>query len=227
MNELFELPEQYDAMLAKGIALTGNDKSFFIRERLNFLEKYVLQNGVPATILDFGCGTGDTSAEMARRWPKARIVASDPAKAALDFARKRHIFPNLTFVSDTDLVSVQFELIYANGVIHHIDPGQRQDTIRHLFQLLNRGGSLAIFENNPANPGTQWAMYANPFDKGVVKVWPHQLKKYFRQAGLSSIYSYYLFFFPQWLSVFRPIEPFFKSLPLGGQYLVLGKKPST
>ena len=217
MQELFDIPEEYEAMLNKGIGLTGNDRHFFIRGRFDFMGRF-LKNRPPETILDFGCGTGDASAELAARHPGAQVFAWDPAERALAFANDKHRYAGLSFISEETMLQMQFDLIFLNCVLHHIRPEHRQETVDKLAGLLSPGGSLWIFENNPLNPGTRWAMYRNPFDDGVVKVWPRQLGKMMKKAGLAIRGRGFLFYFPQWLAWFRPLEQFLHALPLGGQY---------
>jgi SAM-dependent methyltransferase len=225
MQELFDKPEEYEAMLQKGIALTGNDRHFFIHGRFDFMLSRSCMKENPGKILDFGCGTGDATAELARRYPDAIIYGYDPAVKAMDFARNEHQMARLHFVDDSDLKRMQFDLIFLNCVLHHILPENRQETIQLLSGLLQSEGQLWIFENNPANPGTCWAMYRNPFDKGVVKIWPGELSKMLRKAGLEIKDRGFLFFFPQWLSFFRPLEKFLTSFPLGGQYALMAENP--
>jgi malonyl-CoA O-methyltransferase len=43
----------------------------------------------PRTVVDLGCGTGEALAELSRRFPGARLVAIDLARAMLDRARAR------------------------------------------------------------------------------------------------------------------------------------------
>jgi SAM-dependent methyltransferase len=227
MQELFDKPEEYGAMLQQGIALTGNDRHFFIRGRFDFMLSRTCMKEKPKKILDFGCGTGDATAELARRYPDAIVYGYDPAVKALEFARKEHQLSSLHFVDDPGLQGIQFDLIFLNCVLHHILPENRQETINLLAGLLLPEGQLWIFENNPANPGTRWAMYRNPFDKGVIKIWPGELSKMLRKGGLKIKDRGFLFFFPQWLSFFRPLERLLTSVPLGGQYALMAENPST
>jgi SAM-dependent methyltransferase len=227
MQELFDKPEEYEAMLQQGIALTGNDRHFFIKGRFDFMLSRTCIHANPKKILDFGCGTGDATAELAKRYPDAKIYGYDPAVKAMDFARQKHQMKQLHFVDDSDLQVMEFDVVFLNCVLHHILPENRQETIKLLVRLLKPGGQLWIFENNPANPGTRWAMYRNPFDKGVVKIWPGELKKMLRHAGLEIRDRGFLFFLPQWLSFFRPLERFLTSFPLGGQYALMADNPST
>ncbi len=48
-----------------------------------------LEDRVPETVLDLGCGPGRAAAAMRRRWPRARVVAIDLALPMLRQARPR------------------------------------------------------------------------------------------------------------------------------------------
>jgi hypothetical protein len=42
--------------------------------------------------------------------------------------------------------------------------------------------------------------------------------------GFQLMHTSSRFYFPRWLKGLRPLEPALASLPLGGEYLVLGRK---
>jgi trans-aconitate methyltransferase len=225
MQQLFDLPEQYDEMLNKGIGVTGNDKHFFIKGRLNLLLQKLPRDFKPQRILDFGCGTGATSKELSTLFPEAIIVGTDLSDSSIGFAGNIYKADNLNFIEFSNLQKCEpFDLVYLNCVLHHIEPNHRETTMNQLFAICKSNSLLWIFENNPANPGTQLAMYTNPFDKGVVKIWAKELKNRMKSAGFEVLETNFLFYFPQWLSVFRPIEKYLQKLPMGGQYGVLAKK---
>jgi ubiquinone/menaquinone biosynthesis C-methylase UbiE len=48
-------------------------------------------------MVDVGCGTGSLAAEIARREHRRQVIGVDVSEAYLDFARKRHVAPNLRF----------------------------------------------------------------------------------------------------------------------------------
>ena len=50
-----------------------------------------------ARILDLACGTGDFTAVLARRWPRARIAGVDLTPAMLDIAREKVVSDNVSF----------------------------------------------------------------------------------------------------------------------------------
>ncbi|HXT51169.1 MAG TPA: class I SAM-dependent methyltransferase, partial [Thermoanaerobaculia bacterium] len=60
-EDLFARGDEYDAMLATGIRLSGEEKPFFIDGRLTSLFRALPAGWRPRRILDFGCGTGDTA----------------------------------------------------------------------------------------------------------------------------------------------------------------------
>ena len=224
MQKLFDLPEEYDTMLEKGISATGNDKKFFIKGRLDHILNQSAKLDSVRTILDFGCGTGETSNELAKLFPKADVLGSDLSENAIRYASQKYSRHNLRFVTLADIPPTTFDLIYLNGVIHHIALNQRFTEVQTLFRLSHPGTRIWIFENNPFNPGTQWAMYSNPFDKGVIKISPSQLQKLMIDAGFKPIQTDFLFYFPQFLSWLRPLEKYLIRFPFGGQYGVLAQK---
>jgi cyclopropane fatty-acyl-phospholipid synthase-like methyltransferase len=50
----------YDEALARGLAVSGEDRLYFARARIAFLGRCLRRLGVPppSSVLDFGCGTG-------------------------------------------------------------------------------------------------------------------------------------------------------------------------
>ncbi len=79
----------------------------------------------PRLILDVGAGTGLCAAALARRYPRARVVAADPAQGMLLAARAR---PRRWLSRRTELVRADAErlalrdgcvdLVYSNLVLH-------------------------------------------------------------------------------------------------------------
>lgn len=225
MQSLFNLPEEYDSMLKKGIGITGNDKHYFISGRLDWLKNELSARDVPNRILDFGCGIGDTAFQLAHCFPDSEIAAWDISDEAVNYAKKRFSTSRIDFLKTENLETTSgFDLVYINCVLHHIAPKEREPVFQKLFQLAKAGGLICCFENNPANPGTQLAMFKNPFDKGVVKIWPTKLQSGLEKVGFKELKTRFLFYFPQWMSWFRPIEKHLSKIPMGGQYVVLAEK---
>lgn len=59
-------------------------------ESLDYWDDPALARPAPAVVLDLGCGTGHASAQLQRRWPKARVLSMDLALPMLQQARAGH-----------------------------------------------------------------------------------------------------------------------------------------
>ena len=96
-----------------------------------------------------------------------------------------------------------------------------------IVSALRPGGVLALWENNPYNPGTRWVMRRLPFDRDAVMLRPSLTRRLVEQAGLTVLATDYCFFFPRPLASLRPLERSLRSVPFGGQYVVFAQRPGS
>ena len=54
------------------------------------------------------------------------------------------------------------DLVYCNGVFHHIPPQDRAAAVAYVAHTLRPGGLWAFWENNPWNPGRGMSCVASP-----------------------------------------------------------------
>jgi trans-aconitate methyltransferase len=220
---------EYDAELARGLRLTGETREHFSRRRVAFLRARLDRRGAPGvrSILDFGCGTGETSLHLAEAFPEAAVTSVDAATEMVHEARRRFPQSNVRFEESgwLDSEGRSFDLIYAANVLHHAPPQDRGAIIASLAARLAPAGVLAVFENNPWNPGTRAVMARIPFDDGVAPLSPRELAQRLAHAGLRLVEQRTLFYFPRWLQWLRPLEPPLGLLPLGGQTYALAQRP--
>ena len=222
-EELFDLGDEYDAMLGRGLRLTGEDKTYFVQGRLALLSDALPDDFRPVSILDFGCGTGQTSAALATAFPGSRVTGVDTAGRAIEYASTNHSGPSVSFCEVADLgENDAFDLCYVNGVFHHIPPRLRGEALGLVGGALRPGGMLALFENNPWNPGTRLVMRRIPFDRDADPISPRGARRLLEANGFHvNGAARHLFFFPAALRTLRRMEPFLTSIPFGGQYLFL------
>ena len=175
-------------------------------------------------VLDYGCGTGESASILAGQLGGARVVGVDNSEASLAIARRAHGTDRVRFHHVAELESLgPFELVYVNGVFHHIPPQARAGTVAAIARTMTPGGVLAFWENNPLNPGTRWVMKRLPFDRDAELLTPGQTKRLLRTSGLRVIEVRYHFFFPRALAALRSVERPLRRVPLGGQYVVLAQ----
>jgi trans-aconitate 2-methyltransferase len=112
-----------------------------LRPALDLLARIDLAS--PARIVDLGCGAGNVTAWLARRWPKAELTGVDSSPEML--ARARGALPGVAFVA-ADIGSWRpeqaVELIYSNAALHWLDGHERLFPM--LLGLLAPGGVLAV-----------------------------------------------------------------------------------
>ncbi len=223
---LFERASEYEALLQQGTRLSGEDRHFFIRGRIADLVTHVPPGFHPGRILDFGCGLGDASRHLAEVFPDANVVGVDSAAAALAWAHEHHASARVSFASIARLSEQGvFDLCYVNGVLHHVVPDRRAAVVGEIRQALRSGGLLALFENNPWNPGARMVMRRIPFDRDAVPLSPRSARRLLAACDLRCLSSRSLFYFPRPLAFLRPLEPLLARIPLGAQYWLLAAKP--
>jgi SAM-dependent methyltransferase len=214
--------------LNQGLSATGESKDYFARRRIEWLSKRLREHsGASASIMDYGCGDG-SSAQLLLECLKAElVVGTDTSQRSLEIAR-RNSDRRLQFVSmDEYDPGEKLELVYCNGVFHHIPLTQRPDALRYIWKTLRPGGLFALWENNPWNPGTRYVMSRIPFDRDAVTLSPPAAARMVRDAGFQLLRMDSLFLFPRMLKFLRPLEVLLTGIPLGGQYQLLCRKVST
>jgi SAM-dependent methyltransferase len=217
----------YDAELNRGLAVTGESRDFYARRRVAFLGEWLKRlDSRPCTVMDYGCGTGDTVPLLARLPGVERVVGVDVSEESLVVARERHGGEGRMFCRPADVPSTPaqaFDLVYTNGVFHHIEPAERPAALRWIAQRLAPGGWLAFWENNPWNPGTRWIMSRVPFDDDARPFSAPVARRLLREVGFAVIRTDFHFIFPRALRWLRGLERPLRRLPVGGQYGVLAR----
>jgi hypothetical protein len=64
-----------------------------------------------------------------------------------------------------------------------------------------------------------------PFDRDAVLLRPAATRRLLERAGFEVQDTTFLFVFPHALRALRPLERWFERLPMGGQYVVVARKP--
>lgn len=226
-NQVFDAySSNYDEALQRGVSLSGEAKEYFALHRIQWLRRVLPRSPDGFRVLDFGCGTGTSGPYLLDHLVAREVVGVDVSAASIDMARQLHRRPGLRFTTQAELDPAErFDLVFCNGVFHHIPLAERAGAARFVANCLKPGGFFAFWENNPWNPGTHWVMARIPFDRDAIKLFPREAVRLVRHSGLERISVTFAFIFPKILSALRCLEPALSRLPLGAQYQVLARKP--
>jgi len=213
----------YDQDLAKSLAVTGESREYYARRRIDWTAECLSRLGhAPKRILDYGCGDGANVPMLAAKFKAQSTLGVDVSAESIAVARQANPAPGLQFLSTGEWTpDGTIDLAFTNGVFHHIPPAERVGCLAAIRRALRPGGMFAFWENNPWNPGTQYVMSKCAFDEHAVKISPREAKRMLTDAGFSILRTDSLFYLPHSLAFLRPAEAWLRSLPLGGQYLVL------
>lgn len=218
----------YHETLNKALNASGEDSEYFATKRIEWtkikLEKLAPNNCVK-NVLDFGCGTGDSIPILNTTFKPEILAGTDPSEKSIEVAKANHSSEITGFYTVEELPeTVEYDLIYCNGVFHHIPPTERSDALKIVLKSLSPDGSFALWENNPWNPGTKYVMSKCPFDEDAVTLSCLKAKKLLTNNGFKIINISFKFIFPKALGFLRFIEKPLSPLPIGAQYLILAKK---
>ena len=108
--------------------------------------------------LDIGCGTGNTTAAVAKKVGDfGLVIGCDPDKSRIEIAQKNHPYKNISFLEGTlaeiALDDCKFDLVFSNSVYHWISPEEQIKTTEKTFCLLKPGSFfiLTISRRYPPN----------------------------------------------------------------------------
>ncbi len=219
----------YDAALDRGIAVSGENKTFFARGRIMWLARCLEQlDFAPETVLDYGCGTGTATPFFIKVLGARSVVGVDLSSKSLDVARRANKGFSAEYkLTDQYRPDGKIDLVFCNGVFHHVPPNERPNVVNYIMNCLRGDGIFALWENNPWNPGTRYIMSRIPFDRDAITLSAGKARRLVRSSGLEVIRTDYCFIFPGILRTLRWVEPHLTQLPLGAQYQVLSRKTKT
>jgi SAM-dependent methyltransferase len=223
-----EYASNYDAALAEGISVSGEGKEYFAKGRIQWLARCLDQMGErPANVMDYGCGTGSATPYFFESLRVRSLLGLDTSLESLKIATRNYGSEHTQFLPFSDYVPRgELDLVFCNGVFHHIPIDERHQAVDYLRRSLRPGGIFAFWENNPWNPGTRIVMKRIPFDRDAITLSAPEARRLLREGGFEVMRTDFLFIFPRVLRSLRPIEALVSRLPLGAQYQVLCRKIS-
>ncbi len=226
-SEFDKSARDYEALFKPWLKIAGASREYFARSRLNWLS-YLLreQDIAPRRVMDFGCGTGMSLSLLADILGAEQVIGLDTSPESLAVARESVGSRPVQLATPAQYLPQQdLDLVFCNGVFHHIPVEERPATVmNYIYRCLRPGGMFALWENNPWNPIHAFAMKHSEIDKNAMPLSPPQSRRLVSSERFRLIRTDYLFFFPGYLSWLHPLEKRFIKVPLGAQYQVLARK---
>jgi SAM-dependent methyltransferase len=225
-SEFDDYADDYESALAQGLSVSGEGQDYFAHGRLAFLAECLRAAGhAPRKVMDFGCGTGAAIPLMRELIKPKVLVGVDMSGRSVERAAKAHGAPGTTFAVNGEYTSSgDFDLVYTNGVFHHIPLAERPGALAYIRGVLRPGGLFALWENNPWSLGARYVMSKIPFDKDAIMLSAAGARKLARENGFRALRTDYKFIFPAALRALRPLEELLRWTPAGAQYQVLFTK---
>ena len=160
-----------------------------------------------------------------------KLTGIDPSSESIDQAKKNFALLDsdssceVTYLRSDDFTpESNYDLVYCNGVFHHIPLEERCRALGTIYECLRPGGVFAFWENNPYSLPARYVMSKIPFDHDAIMVWPSQVRELMTRIGFEVVSTDYHFIFPSLLRWMRWSEKLFCKLPLGAVFSVIHQK---
>ena len=226
-KEFDHLADNYKESISPWVRITGENIEFYAQSRIKWVAKQLKEMGVhPHKIMDFGCGVGLATPFLLEEFGSdSQIIGVDVSPDSLEKARSKYSSPNISFQSlDHYILDRSVDLVYCNGVFHHIPLHERNGAVQYVGDSLRPGGFFALWENNPWNPIAKYNMTHAEIDRNAIPISPPHGKKLVVANGFELMKMRYFFIFPAFSKFLRPLETLVAHLPIGAQYVVFGRK---
>lgn len=164
----------------------ANDRT---RPAIDLLSRIKMEN--PKSIVDLGCGAGNVTAFLRKRWKDASIEAIDNSPAMLGQAKSNYLDKNINWklenITDWSLQKKDggFDIVFSNAALHWVSV--HKDLFPQLMNRVNPGGILAVqMPNNSSAPSHKlmmqtiaegpWASALSSIVKSTTVAWPAAYK---------------------------------------------------
>jgi SAM-dependent methyltransferase len=228
-EEFDHLADNYEQNISPWMRITGESIEFYAQSRIKWVAKELKKRDcMPHGILDFGCGVGLATPFLLEEFGSdCTVIGVDVSLDSLKVATSNYASRNVSFQSlDSYVPNQQVDLIYCNGVFHHIPLNERGRAIQFIHDSLRPGGFFALWENNPWNPIVKYNMSHAEIDRNAIPIIPPNAKNNVLTSGFELLMLRYCFVFPKFLKFLRFLEAPLSQIPIGAQYVLLSRKDS-
>jgi len=215
---------EFDLQASRYEKMLGSSHKHYMKQKTDLLLRCIREKGLNTkTILDVGCGTGEIESNLANR---LEMVGVDLAVSMLRVAKDRYRDCEFLRASCNKLPfrDSAFTMVLVVNVLHHLKLSNRQAFFSEVSKTLASGGYLVVFEHNPKNPFTRIVVRGCQIDRDAVLLNTEEVTSLANASKIDKVYIKYLTFFPAVLSFLDSLERRMQRLPLGGEFMFLGRK---
>jgi len=227
-QEFDRLAPEYKELLKDAVReYFAPGSEFFLTRKIDVLLDFAAREGLDtrqATWLDVGCGKGELL--RAARQHFARALGCDVSLGMMAACS------DLEVVHQADPLRLPFadgsvDWVTAVCIFHHINPEERAPLVADIYRVLRPGGIFANIEHNPFNPAVQLIVRRTPVDENAQLLTARATRHLMRAASMQTVATQYFLYVPQRLYGWAAsVERALDRAPLGGQYVVFGRKPA-
>ena len=218
--------QSYSHIVNRALAFSGMKVDFFARAKVDYFVELIGSLPLPATrceVIDVGCGVANSHPLFAGRI--GRLAGVDVSQACI--AQAAALNPQNDYRSYDGLnlphPDASFDAASAVCVFHHIPIAQRVGLAKDVRRVLRSGGLFAIFEHNPLNPLTMRVVNNCEFDKDAILLRRRETETLLGEAGFRNVDTRFILTLPAMGRMLRAVDHFFARIPLGAQYLTVGR----
>ncbi len=117
------------------------------RELLSGFIDHLPKELYPKQILDLGCGNGNVTRELLKKFPKAQYTLLDASDKMLELCEKQfnqyHISTVQSYFQDFEFKNHQFDMVAAGFSIHHCNKKDKQSLFKNIYDSLNHNGMFS------------------------------------------------------------------------------------
>lgn len=199
--------------------------AFLARSRARWLRRCLDALGErPKHMVMLGRDRGPSSSELFGNLLIKSLVTIDVAVEPSHNGVLRSADGKATLVHVSDYrASESADLAFAHGVFDHMSERERSAAAVLVYRSLSSGGLFAVWQRNPWSPSMM--LNVRESDGGSGKLTARDTRRLLRGVGFDIVHTTSPVFFPQSLSWCAPLEPLLAPIPIGGEYMVLARKP--
>jgi SAM-dependent methyltransferase len=216
--------------VAQSIAFSGAPHDFFARRKAEYLVDVAERFVGPAeesSLLDVGCGVGVLEPFLTPRFRAVNGV--DVAADAVALAASDNPAAGFCVYDGNELpfADETFDVAFAACVLHHIEPAARRRFVGEMGRVVRGDGIVVLFEHNPYNPLTRFAVGRCTCDDGAQLLTRHKTERLLADAGFASVDGAYIITHTFSSRRLQDLERLVRRVPIGSQYYAAFRPPAT